>query len=116
MIKIYCIEDINDLKYVGSTSDKYIARRLASHRCDKRRDRPLTSRHLNLEYCIIYVLEECEDSERMEREKYWINKIDCVNVIKYNWDEKEHKKIYYQKNKQKIQEYMRKYYRENKDN
>ena len=58
------------------------------------------------------LLEECEDSERMEREKYWINKIDCVNVIKYNWDEKEYKKIYREKHKEEIKEYMRKYYRD----
>ena len=115
MVKIYCIEDINDLKYVGSTNDKYIARRLANHRYDKRRGRLLTSRHLNLEYCIIYILEECEESERIEREKYWINKIDCVNEIKYLYEpESVSRKRYRENNKEKIREQQRKAYQKRK--
>ena len=93
MIKIYCIEDINDLKYVGSTT-KLLCQRMAKHRYDKKVGKNVSSRLLNLEYCIIYVLEECEESERKEKEKYWINEVDCVNQIKYDFDEKEWNRKY----------------------
>ncbi len=81
MVKIYCIEDINDLKYIGSTIQP-ITTRLCSHRCDKRNlnKRQCSAIKLNLENCIIYELEECDDKDRNIRETYWINKIDCVNL------------------------------------
>ena len=84
MVKIYCIEDINDLKYVGSTKQK-LYNRLSSHRQRKKGNRNnCSSKHLNLEYCVIYTLEECEASQSKERERYWINKLDCVNHYKLN--------------------------------
>ena len=119
---IYCIEDINDLRYVGSTNRK-LNTRLTEHRYKKRNRLPTSSGKLNLEYCIIYELETCEDSERLEREKYWINKIDCVNEIKYignknmkryynKENHKENMKRYYHKHIEKRREYNRKYYHE----
>ena len=64
---------------------------------------------------------ECEESERKEREKYWINKMDCVNIIKYNYNHKEYQKQYqkqYQKpyredNKDKAKEYRKIWYKNN---
>ena len=88
MIKIYCIEDINDLKYVGKTKQK-LYQRLSEHKSDKygNKNRMTSSSYkLNLEYCIIYTLEECEEDLSREREKYWINKLDCVNERKLNYD------------------------------
>jgi hypothetical protein len=80
MVTIYCIEDINDLKYVGSTSQK-LSLRLSQHICDKRnlKKRHCSAIKLNLEYCIICPLETCNECDRQEREQYWIDKIDCVN-------------------------------------
>jgi len=60
---------------------------------------------LNLYHSIIYVLEECEESERKEREIYWINKIDCVNKIKYNGMDKEKK---YKREKEYRKEWLKK--------
>lgn len=80
--KIYCIEDINDLKYVGSTGEKYLGSRLSSHRRDKRIGHYCSSSKLNLCYCFITLLEETDKKNRYKREKYWINEIDCINSRK----------------------------------
>lgn len=100
---IYCIEDINDLKYVGKTIQK-LKHRLYGHRGDKKNDKRCSSAKLNLYNCIIYKLEECEEEVSKEREKYWINKIDCVNEMKYNGEDKEKRK-----------EYLKNYYIENRE-
>ena len=84
MVSIYCIEDINDLKYVGSTK-QYLSTRLCGHRRDN-----CSSSKLNLYNCIIYELESCPEDQRKERERYWINKIDCVNIHKLNYSDKEY--------------------------
>jgi predicted GIY-YIG superfamily endonuclease len=100
MVTIYCIEDINDLKYVGSTTQK-LKQRFTNHISDKRCNKTCSSRELNLENSIIYPLEECSKEDRREREKYWINKLDCVNVLKLNYDVKEYDKMRNQNNERK---------------
>ena len=120
MVKIYCIEEINDLKYVGSTTQK-LNRRLSGHKGDLyfRREKNCSSNKINLYNCIIYQLEECEESERKERERYWINKIDCVNKKKLNgYDKDNHKRLtkeWREKNKEKMKEYQRIYYLKRKN-
>ena len=115
MVLIYCIEDINDLKYIGSTKQK-IEKRLANHKVSK----TCSSSKLNLYNSIIYPLEECEESERKERERYWINKIECVNTLKLNFNYKEYNKLRYNNNKDYFKEYKKQYnkeyYLKNKDN
>ena len=96
---IYCIEDINDLKYVGSTKQK-LYERLNGHKWDEQRGKKCSSRKLNLYNSIIYQLEECVKDQRKERERYWINKIDCVNKKKLNGRDKEKQKEY-------MKEYMK---------
>ena len=98
MITIYCIEDINDLKYVGSTKQT-LNQRLTKHRTNKKK---CSSSKLNLDYCIIYPLETCDESNRKDREKYWINHTDCVNTNKLTYGDKEHMKSYRYKNRDKI--------------
>ena len=80
---IYCIEDINDLKYVGKTKQK-IQYRHSNHLSDKYRNHGCSSSKLHLEHSIIYLLEECSEEDSKEREQYWINNIDCVNERKLN--------------------------------
>ena len=102
MVKIYCLEDINDLKYVGSTKQT-LERRKWGHN-EKRKD--CSSSKLHVEHSIIYLLEECDDKDRMERERYWINKLDCVNEIKFNGRDKNKRlksdALWREKNRDKI--------------
>ena len=85
MVNIYKITDINGLCYVGSTTQT-IKRRLANHRYHKnnkcKSKRPCSSCQLDLDNCEIEVLETCKPEIRYEREKYYIQNTDCVNIIK----------------------------------
>jgi len=103
IVKIYCIEDCDGLKYVGSTNDK-LNKRLNNHKCSK----ICMSRELNLNDCNIYTLEECDEEKRKEREQYWIDHTECVNKYNTICDvkeyTKEYNKNYYQKNKDKAKE------------
>jgi len=123
MVSIYLIEDINDLKYVGSTTQKLNVR-LCGHRSSKNYGRAdCSSSKLNLYNCIIILLEQCNLEDRKERERYWINEIDCVNKNKLNGrdkeKDKEYRKEWHEKNKEKInernREYSKKYYQKNKE-
>ncbi len=137
MASIYLIEDINDMKYVGSTTQKYLNSRLCGHRCAYRNHKNIgnycSSSKLNLYNCIIIELERCNIEDRKERERYWINEIDCVNQLKLNFDKeklkeyqkewhekniekrKEQREEHYQKNKDKINQRHKEYYQKNKD-
>jgi len=117
MVFIYLIEDRNGLKYVGSTC-KTLKRRLAIHRCDKKRDtRSCSSEKLDLDNCEISVIEECSEDVRKDREKYHINSIDCVNTNKGDFDRKSYMRQYLpkyreknrEKNREKLREYSRRY-------
>ena len=105
---IYCIEDINDLKYVGKTKQD-LNRRFLDHKSKK----DCSSSKLHLEHSIIYLLEECEEDLAKEREQYWIETIDCVNeynaVRKLTKEEynKQYQKEYRKKNKEKHNAYKR---------
>jgi len=117
-VKIYCIEDINDIKYIGSTTQS-LNQRLNNHILKKRNDNPITSKKLNLYNCIIYELEICDECDRNEREKYWIQNTVCVNKhIPGGQSEeelREKKKIYADKNKEKKRLYDIQYRLKNKE-
>ena len=104
---IYCIEDINDLKYVGKTNYP-LNKRFNNHiydKYDKKKKSHCTSIKIHLEHSIIYILEECDDKDSKEREKYWINKLDTVNnTNKYNGRNPNYHKEYRQKNKDKLKQ------------
>ena len=111
MVTIYCIEDINDLKYVGSTKQT-LANRFDVHK----RNKTCSSKKLNLYYSIIYPLETCNKSNKKERERYWINKLDSVNTNKLNGkNTAENTKRYKHNNKEKVKECQSKYLEKNKD-
>ena len=102
MVSIYCIEDINNLNYIGSTIQK-LNQRLGQHKTDKiRRPSVFSSSELNLNNCKIYELEKCEQSNRKERESYWINKMECVNKYKLNFDHKFYCQTYHYANRDKV--------------
>ena len=52
------------------------------------------------------VLEECSEDHRRERERYWINKLECVNFRKLNGEDiertKKRRAKRYQENREEI--------------
>ena len=97
MEKIYLIEDDDGLKYVGRTIQTFNDR-------------------LTLDHCDIICL-DIADSEEEARELEWfyINSIDCVNELKYNYDEKEYKKEYCEKNRDKLKARGKEYREKNRE-
>ena len=116
MYKIYCIEDINDLKYVGKTKQN-LSDRFHKHKSDYRSGKNCSSCKLNLYNCIIYPLEECEEDLVKEKEQYWIDNIDCVNKINAirKITIQEYNKQYFIKNQEKIRQKNREWWEKNKD-
>jgi hypothetical protein len=106
MVKIYCIEDCNGLKYVGSTK-RTLNKRLSHHRSHN----GCMSRKLILNDCKIYILEECDEEHRKVREQYWIDHTECVNKYNTIVDRKK----YYENNKDYILKYKHNFYEKNKD-
>jgi hypothetical protein len=106
---IYLLEDINDNRYIGSTSEKNINDRLNTHRRDERehllgiRNRNCSSMKLNLYECIIIPLLECNNDWDIRRkwESYFMNNVypECVNDRRF---ETLDRKEYYKKNKERI--------------
>ena len=78
---IYLLEDINDNRYIGSTSEKNLNERLNTHRRDERehllgiRKRNCSSMKLNLYECIIIPLLECNNDFSSECDEYCEHKI-----------------------------------------
>tara|TARA_R110000796_G_scaffold222419_1_gene338609 strand:+ start:286 stop:681 length:396 start_codon:yes stop_codon:yes gene_type:complete len=101
MIKIYCIVDINGLKYIGSTSQQ-LHRRLVTHKQTHTR---CSSVKLDLYNSFMYTIEECDEEHRKIREQYWIDNTDCVNIRNTTFDEKKYKKGYVIKNKEYKKQY-----------
>ena len=123
MVSIYCIEDINDLKYIGSTSQN-INTRFSQHKYHKKIGHHCSSNKLNLDNAIVYELEKCSEEDRYERERHWASKMECVNETYYLnqkefYEDKAEKarqqaKRYYAENREKCKEKMKKYYDNNK--
>jgi hypothetical protein len=108
-VKIYCIEDCDGLKYVGSTKRK-LEHRLGQHRSNGYR---CMSRKLDLDNCKIYTLEVTDEEHRKVREQYWIDNTDCVNYQNTIFDRKEYDKQYEKSDKRK--QYKKEYYKQNKE-
>ena len=112
---IYCIEDINDFKYVGKTKQK-LNDRLTGHRNDQYRNHgKCSSMKLHLEHSIIYLLEECEEDLSKDRERYWINKLNTVNIMKLHCDSKLYSKTYRQNNRETKLNSQKKYREKNRE-
>ena len=100
-VHIYLIEDINGLKYVGSTKNK-LNNRLSHHKADQKLNRRATSKQLDLLNCSIKTIDTTDETNRLKIEKYWINKIDCVNVRRYDFDRVKYMKQYNIDNKEHL--------------
>ena len=109
-VTIYCIEDCNGLKYVGSTK-RTLKHRLGQHKDKNKTD--TTSRELDLENCKIYTLEITDEEHRKVKEQYWIDNTVCVNYQNTVFDRKEYDKQYEKSDKRK--QYKKEYYKQNKE-
>jgi|9_EtaG_2_1085328.scaffolds.fasta_scaffold14219_3 ATP-dependent helicase YprA (DUF1998 family) len=97
LVKIYLLEDINDLRYVGQTPRR-MNQRLSEHRYDKKRGSSCSSRKLNLHNVTWKILEEVPADEAYDRESYWINHYDTVNELRNQSKEQRRQyKILYQR-------------------
>ena len=118
---IYLIEDINDLRYVGSTSEKRFQDRLYTHRRDKKDCKNnCSSAKLNLHNCLIRKLKDIKNTkeERDYWESHYINNVypECVNINRFQpTDIIKNRKEYYRKNRERIIARSTKYKQENKE-
>ena len=104
--KIYCIIDINGLKYVGKTYQTF-KERLSKHRSDKKNNNGCSSEKLDLDNCEMILLCECDKSEVQYMEQYFKDNIKCVNIRNPYYNRKEYRKQYRENNKQKIDEWLK---------
>ena len=123
--RVYLLEDINDNRYIGSTSELKLDTRLHTHRRDKkeyqleRRKNCCSSMKLDLYHCAIIELMVVQNNkaERSYWEKHYINNVfpECLNTTRYDYDLDDYHKDYYLKNKTKLNEQVKQYRKKNRE-
>jgi hypothetical protein len=124
--KIYqIIDNTNNNIYIGSTCEPTLARRLSNHKKDYTKYLKNSEKYSyitsflilkNKDYNII-LIENCACNSKDElhaRERYWTNRLECVNKVKKQGiiaeiGEKEYKIQYKEENKDKIKQYQKEY-------
>ena len=103
MFKIYCIEDINGLRYIGRTADKRgLNSRYNNHKINKKTGGKCSSSKLDLEKSTITLIDTCETKkESIDLEWFYMNTSECVNIQRGNYNQKDYKKEYDIKNSEK---------------
>ena len=110
--KIYKIEDINDLIYIGKTKTS-LSVRFCNHKTEYRNINGKCSSHkLNLYNSICVLIEDnLTEEEARERENYYIQNTECVNtrtnhcdtkIYHKKYKERKTAKLWYEKNKEII--------------
>ncbi len=122
--KIYKIEDVGgNLCYIGSTTKQYLSQRMTWHRGDYTKF--LAGKHnmvtvfnifeqYGIENCKIVLIElyPCDSKDELrKREAHFITTLDCVNKCVPGRTQAQ----YYQDNKEKKKEEKRLWYEKNKD-
>ena len=112
--KIYkIIDNTNDNIYIGSTCERSLSIRIAKHRAKYRMyiknnssgDYYTSFEILKNDNFSIILLEDypCENKDQLRmRERYHIEKLNCVNKRIEGRTEQEYNKMYYEKNKEKL--------------
>ena len=123
--RVYLLEDINDNRYIGSTSELKLDNRLHTHRRDKKefqlgiRVGACSSMKLDLDHCVIIELIVVVNTrdERSYWEKHYINNVypECINTTRYDYDLDDYHKDYYRKNKTKLNEQVKQYRKKNRE-
>jgi len=112
MVIIYRLYSDN-LSYIGSTKSK-LYDRIAKHKYDYKQYLMTNKHYLTsfeiMKYPYKYeILELCDELVRRNREQYWIDNVDCVNI--QNPDKRESRKVisdrHYKKYKEKRLEYSK---------
>ena len=98
-------------RYIGATTQKYLSTRLAHHVSKKN---TTSSKEIidfgNYEMVLIESYPCSSKDELHQRERYFIETLECVNKIIPTRTQKEYNKI----NREKIQEYQKNHYVDNK--
>ena len=106
-MKIYNIIDKNNLRYVGKTSQS-LKIRMTNHKSDKKtRPNNCSSSKLDLDNCVILLIEECSQEKVKERELFWINRLNCVNHNNGSFNKKEYIKEWKKNNRERVNERQR---------
>ena len=122
--KIVC--NVTGLTYYGSTCEPILSRRLAKHRSNyKDYLNKATHSHYMTSYKIlenenfdIILMENypCHSNDELtSRERYYIEKNECVNKIIPTRTNKEYKKYYYDNNKNYLMEKSKNYHESNRE-
>ena len=122
--KIYKVQNIaGDKIYIGSTNKKYLSQRMDTHRSDYKQWKKENHSHVRafdifdefgIENCVILLIENypCGSKDELNsREGHFIQTMECVNKNIPGQTRKE----YLEKNKDKIAEYNKNRYEDNKD-
>jgi len=127
--KIYQIKNNkNGEIYIGSTCKKSLKMRLNEHKADYLKWKLGKKNFISVfkifddnDYEMI-LLEEgiCENkNEKLQKEKHFINTINCINIVKNpiltNEERIEYQSKYRENTKEHQQDYQKNYYEENKD-
>ena len=116
MYKIYCINHISGLCYIGKTKQS-LKKRLWKHRKARDLGQYCSSQKLDLDNCEMILLEECEKDIASEREQYWMerypNRVNDRNAI--FGSKKEYMKQYAINNKERRKQYYKQYSINNKE-
>ena len=104
MTQIYkIIDNTNGNIYVGSTNQK-ICHRMSNHK-NPNHNKCISKEIIkNNDYQVI-VIEECDEKIRNEREQYWIDNLDCINIQNTFHNSKKYKREYYEKHIDEKREY-----------
>jgi hypothetical protein len=137
--KVYkIVNNVDNKCYVGSTTKQYLSQRLDKHRSGYKRWKNGKTHKTSsfvlfdkygLENCDIILLESVKAKTKDElhaRERYYIEQLDCVNIVVPKRTQKEYReqnkeqislqrKQYYEENKQQIKEYRKTYHKNNKE-
>ena len=114
MIKIYCIEDVNGNKYIGSTKNP-LHQRLSEHKYHKKCNHGYSSKLLDLDNSTIELLETCNECDAKYREQYWKDNTICVNINNPVHIVKEYNREYKQKNQEHIKCKVKEYREKNRE-
>tara|TARA_R110000765_G_scaffold257224_1_gene357514 strand:- start:10 stop:492 length:483 start_codon:yes stop_codon:yes gene_type:complete len=114
--KIYkIVSDNTDKIYIGSTTQRLISMRLSSHVRDFNAGKLLSSRHIlkygNYSVCLVELFPCNSVDELNQRERHYIETLDCVNKCIPGRTKQE----YTEDNKEKIIASKRQYYKDNKE-